>query len=53
MQTLATSEKSKSTPAVAKQKNQQQPFFAPVQIQPKLSIGAADDPSESEADAGF
>ena len=51
MQTLATSEKSKSTPAVAIQKNQQHPFFSPVQIQPKLSIGAADDPSEREADA--
>lgn len=51
MQTTATSEKSKSTPAVAMQKNQQQPFFAPVQIQTKLSISATDDPSEREADA--
>ena len=51
MQTLATSEKRKSTPATGMHKNQQQPFFAPVQIQPKLSIGATDDPSEREADA--
>ncbi len=51
MQTLATPEQTKSTSAVALHKNQQQPFFAPVQIQPKLSIGATDDPSEREAEA--
>jgi len=51
MQTLATPEKSKSASTAATQKNQQQPFFTPVQIQPKLNIGAADDPSEREAEA--
>ncbi len=51
MQTLATPEKTKTSPAIALQKNKQPSFFAPVQIQPKLSIGAADDPSEKEADA--
>ena len=51
MLTLAAPEKSKSTSTAVTQKNQQQPFFAPVQIQPKLSIGANDDPSEREADA--
>lgn len=51
MQTIATPDKSKSTPGISVHKNLQQPFFAPVQIQPKLKIGAADDPSEREADA--
>lgn len=51
MQTTAISEKSKSTSAVAMHKNKQQPFFAPVKIQPKLTIGAVDDPYEREADA--
>lgn len=51
MQTTATPEKNNGTSAVATPKNKQQPFFAPVQIQPKLSIGATDDPSEREADA--
>ncbi len=51
MQTLATTEKSKSTPATGMSKNQQQPFFAPVRVQPRLAIGAVDDPYEREADA--
>ena len=51
MQTTATSEKSKSASAVAMHKNKQQSFFAPVKIQPKLTIGAVDDPYEREAEA--
>ncbi len=51
MQTFATSEKSKSTSVVTVPKSRQQSFFAPVKVQPKLSIGAVDDTYEREADA--
>ena len=51
MQTHATSEKSKSTSAVAMHKNKPKPFFAPIKVQPKLTIGEVDDPYEREADA--
>lgn len=44
-----TSEKSNNASVVNKKK--QQPFFSPVRIQPKLTIGAVDDPDEREADA--
>jgi len=50
MQTLTVSEKSKTTSA-SSSKSRQQAFFAPARIQPKLSIGAVDDPYEREADA--
>lgn len=51
MQTLTTTEKSKNTSAVFLQKSKHQPFFAPAKVQPKLSVGAIDDPYEREADA--
>lgn len=51
MQTLTTPEKNKSTSAGASYKNKQQPFFSPVKVQPKLTIGAVDDPYEQQADA--
>ena len=51
MQTLTTTEKSKSTTASAFHNNKALPFFAPVKVQPKLTIGAIDDPYEREADA--
>jgi outer membrane protein OmpA-like peptidoglycan-associated protein len=51
MQTLATSESKKSAIAVSANKLKQQPFFSPGIIQPKLSIGPANDPLEREADA--
>jgi len=50
MQTLAVSEKSKNTSA-ASPLSRQQAFFAPARVQPKLTIGAVDDPYEREADA--
>ena len=50
MQTMATPEKSKSSSSAAFQKTKHQPFFAPVHVQPKLTVGAADDPYEHEAD---
>lgn len=51
MGTYAAAEKSKSTATVAVPKNKQQSFFAPLKVQPKLTIGAVDDPYEREADA--
>ncbi|MEO8960798.1 MAG: DUF4157 domain-containing protein, partial [Ginsengibacter sp.] len=51
MQTLATSEKTKNNVGVAMHKNKEQPFFSPIKIQPKLTIGPVDDPYEREADA--
>lgn len=51
MQTLTTSDKGKSHFADTSHKNKSQPFFAQVKVQPKLTIGAADDPFEQEADA--
>ncbi|MEO8962987.1 MAG: DUF4157 domain-containing protein [Ginsengibacter sp.] len=51
MQTLATSEKTKNNFGVGMHKNKQQPFFSPIKIQPKLTIGPVDDPYEREADA--
>lgn len=51
MQTLATPEKSKSSASAAFQKTKQQPFFAPVHVQPKLTVSAASDPYEQQADA--
>mgnify|MGYP000851053013 FL=1 len=51
MQTLATPEKSKSSSSAAFQKTKHQPFFAPVHVQPKLTVGAAHDPHEQQADA--
>jgi len=51
MQTLAIPENSKSSSSFTPSKNKQQSFFAPVKVQPKLTIGAADDPFEREADA--
>lgn len=51
MQALATSEKSKSTSTVAIHKYKHQQFFAPVKIQPKLTIGPVDDSYEREADS--
>ncbi|MEO7769088.1 MAG: hypothetical protein ABIS01_16775, partial [Ferruginibacter sp.] len=51
MQTLTTSEKVKNSAGVAVHKNRQQPFFAPIKVQPKLTIGPVDDPYEREADA--
>ena len=50
MQTQATQEPNKSNSIVAVNKTRQQPFFSPL-VQTKLSIGAADDPYEREADA--
>jgi outer membrane protein OmpA-like peptidoglycan-associated protein len=50
MHTSATSEKSKAKTVVTASRNKQQPFFAPVMVQPKLSIGPANDPLEREAD---
>lgn len=51
MQTLTTSERSKKCSAVLAPKSDKQPFFAPLKVQPKLTIGAIDDPYEREADA--
>jgi hypothetical protein len=51
MQTLATPEKSKSSSSASFPKTRQQPFFPPVHIQPKLTVGAASDPYEQQADA--
>lgn len=51
MQTLTTNEKSKNTSAAFLPKSKHQPFFAPAKVQPKLTIGAVDDPHEREADA--
>ncbi len=45
----ASLEKSNSSAYINRKK--QQPFFSPVRIQPKLTIGAVDDPYEREADA--
>lgn len=39
-----------STCTVAMPKSKPQSFFAPVRVQPKLTIGAVDDPYEREAD---
>jgi outer membrane protein OmpA-like peptidoglycan-associated protein len=49
MHTHATPEKTNSSSFVNKKK--QPPFFAPVTIQPKLTIGGADDHYEREANA--
>ena len=51
MQTLTTSEKGRSNFADTSYKNKSQPFFAPLKLQPKLTIGAVDDPHEQEADS--
>lgn len=51
MQTLATSEKSKNISSVSLAKSKHQSFFAPVKVQPKLIVGAINDPYEHEADA--
>jgi hypothetical protein len=51
MQTLTTSEKSRTNAVTSANKNKQQPFFSPLLVQPKLSVGASDDPMEREADA--
>jgi hypothetical protein len=45
----ATSEKSNSSSFINRKK--EQPFFSPVMIQPKLTIGPVDDEYEREADA--
>lgn len=50
MQTHTTNGKTRSNFAVASHKNKSQLFFTPVKVQPKLTIGAADDPYEQEAD---
>jgi hypothetical protein len=50
MQTITSLEKNKSTFSVANHKNKQQSFFAPARVQPKLNIGAVNDPYEREAD---
>src|SRR4051794_29147413 len=49
MRTQATSEKSSTSSFVNKRK--QQPFFSPVIVQRKITIGPVDDPYEREADA--
>ena len=49
MHTHASSEKSSGSSFLNKKKTQ--PFFAPLIIQPKLTIGPVDDPYEREADA--
>ncbi|MDI3320553.1 eCIS core domain-containing protein [Pinibacter soli] len=49
MQTHATTEKTNSSSFVNKKKLQ--PFFTPVAVQPKLTIGAVDDHYEREANA--
>jgi len=51
MQTHTTSEKGRSNFSGASHKNKSQPFFTPVKVQPKLTIGEANDPYELEADA--
>ncbi|MDO9254491.1 MAG: DUF4157 domain-containing protein [Bacteroidales bacterium] len=51
MQTLTTTERSKNNSSVSSPISNKQPFFAPVKVQPKLSVGAVDDPYEREADA--
>lgn len=51
MQAFTTSEKSNTNQVALVNKNKQQPFFSSVKVQPKLSIGSADDPLEREADA--
>jgi len=51
METFSTSEKSKSISAVSWRKNNHQPFFAPVKVQPKLTVGPVNDPSEHEAES--
>jgi outer membrane protein OmpA-like peptidoglycan-associated protein len=50
MQTYATSESKKASTAVFANKSKQQSFFSPVMVQPRLSIGPANDPLEREAD---
>jgi len=49
MHTHATSEKTQASSFVNKGKPQ--PFFSPIVVQPKLTVAAADDPYEREADA--
>ena len=51
MQTLTVTEKSNTAGITAMPKSRHQSFFAPAKVQPKLTIGAADDPYEREADA--
>ncbi|MCO4294463.1 DUF4157 domain-containing protein [Solitalea sp. MAHUQ-68] len=52
MQTHVKGVSEKSISNVAhNQKQKNNPFFAPVIVQPKLTIGAVDDPYEHEADA--
>ena len=51
MQTTAAPEKSRSTSSAAMHKNRQSSFFAPLKVQPRLMVGASDDPCEREADA--
>lgn len=51
MQTRTTLEQSKSSTSVSAIKRKQQPFFSPITVQPKLTIGTVDDPFEHEANA--
>lgn len=50
METLTTSEQSKTSTVLTIAKNKQQPFFSFKKVQPKLTISQADDPNEREAD---
>jgi len=51
MLTQVTQEQSKSDSYTTLVKSKQKPFFSPLNVQPKLTIGAVDDPYEREADA--
>ncbi len=51
MQTQTISEQQHRKPADAMHKGQQQPFFAPTFIQPKLTVNQPSDAYEQEADA--
>lgn len=51
MLTLELPGKTKSASTVAMPKSKQTSFFSPAKVQPKLTIGAVDDPYEREADA--
>jgi len=51
MQSTATSEKTERTTAAGMPRNVQESFFAPVKVQPKLTIDPIDNPYEREADS--
>jgi hypothetical protein len=50
MQAHLSSESKQQGTGVAANKSRHQPFFGPVMVQPKLAVGAVDDPFEREAD---